>query len=75
MSKVRLGLGSRSYEILIGPGLLSRAGQRLKELGFGDKAVIVTDPAVKELHGDRLDRAASTMRCVAPRMSPNTTIW
>lgn len=56
MRKVRVGLGSNSYQIEIGSGLLMQTGQRLKELGFGEKLVIVTDPRVKGLYGDMLKR-------------------
>ncbi len=54
MRKVTLGLGSNSYDILIGSGLLMQTGARLKEIGFSDKLVIVTDPTVKKLYGDTL---------------------
>jgi len=54
MREVRVNLGSSSYQIRIGSGLLARTGQWLKELGFEDKLVIVTDPTVKGLYGDQL---------------------
>ena len=57
MRKVRVRLGSHSYEIQIGSGLLAQTGQRLKELGFGDRLVIVTDPTVKGLYGDMLKQS------------------
>lgn len=57
MRKVRVRLGSSSYQIEIGSGLLMQTGQRLKELGFGEKLVIVTDPRVKGLYGDMLKRS------------------
>ncbi len=57
MRRVRVRLGSNSYEIQIGSGLLAQTGQRLKELGFGDKLVIVTDPTVKGLYGDMLKQS------------------
>ncbi len=57
MRKVSVGLGSSSYQIEIGSGLLMQTGQRLKELGFGEKLVIVTDPRVKGLYGDMLKRS------------------
>jgi len=57
MRKVRVRLGSNSYEIQIGSGLLAQTGQRLKGLGFGDKLVIVTDPTVKGLYGDMLKQS------------------
>ncbi|MFC1897090.1 3-dehydroquinate synthase [Chloroflexota bacterium] len=57
MRKVRVRLDSNSYEIQIGSGLLAQAGQRLKELGFGDKLVIVTDPTVRGLYGEMLKQS------------------
>ena len=57
MRKVKVRLGTNSYEIHIGSGLLAQTGQRLKEIGFGDKLVIVTDPTVKGLYGDMLKQS------------------
>ncbi|MFC1907936.1 3-dehydroquinate synthase [Chloroflexota bacterium] len=56
MKKIRMGLGSNSYEIHIGIGLLAQTGQKLKEIGFNDKLVIVTDPKVKGLYGNNLEQ-------------------
>jgi len=57
MRKVRVRLGSNSYEIQIGSGLLAQTGQQLKGIGFGDKLVIVTDPTVKSLYGNTLKQS------------------
>ena len=57
MRKVRVKLGSNSYEIQIGSGLLAQTGQRLKEMGFSDKLVIITDPTVKNLYGNTLKQS------------------
>jgi len=54
MKKVRVKLGSNSYNIHIGAGLLAQTGAKLQELGFSDKIVIVTDPTVKSLYGNTL---------------------
>ena len=54
MKKVRVRLGSNSYHIHIGPGLLMQIGPMLKEIGFSDKLVIITDPTVKSLYGNTL---------------------
>jgi len=56
MRKVRVRLGSNSYEIHIGSGLLMQTGHRLRESGFAGKVVIVTTPIVKRLYGDALKR-------------------
>jgi len=54
MRIIRVKLGSNSYEICIGPGLLAQTGRWLKESGFSGKLVIITDPTVKGLHGNAL---------------------
>jgi 3-dehydroquinate synthase len=54
MRRIRVELASRSYDILIGPGLLEQAGQWLKGIGFGDKLVIITNPVVEGLYGNIL---------------------
>jgi len=54
MKKVRVRLGSNSYNIHIGPGLLMQTGLKIKEIGFNDKLVIITDPTVKSLYGNTL---------------------
>ena len=51
MKKIDVRLGQNSYSINIGSGILSQTGQRLKELGLKDKAVIITNPVVKKLYG------------------------
>jgi 3-dehydroquinate synthase len=56
MKKVKVELGSNSYEVRIGTGLLGRAGLWLKEKGFSGKAAIITDTAVKGLYSDTLVR-------------------
>ena len=54
MRKVKVRLGTNSYNIHIGSGLLTQTGHQLKENGFNDKLVIITNPIVKGLHGDAL---------------------
>jgi 3-dehydroquinate synthase len=57
MKNIRVRLGRRSYNIRIGTGLLTRVGPILKEMGFADKAVIITDPTVKKLYGRSLKQS------------------
>ncbi len=57
MKKVRVKLGSNSYNILIGSGLLMQTGLALKEIGCDDKLIIVTDPTVKSLYGNTLKQS------------------
>jgi 3-dehydroquinate synthase len=56
MKKIEVQLGSNSYDICVGSGLLKQTGQQLREVGFGDKLVIVTDPTVKGLYGNTLSQ-------------------
>ena len=54
MKKARVRLGKRSYTLLIGSGLLKQTGLLLQELGFSDKAIIITNPSLRRLHGKTL---------------------
>jgi len=56
MRKIKVELGSNSYEMRVGAGLLARTGLWLKEKGFSGKAVIITDTTVKDLYGDALSQ-------------------
>jgi len=57
MRRVRVRLGRNGYSILIGSGLLAQTGHLLKELGFSDKLVIITDSSVKRLYGTALKQS------------------
>ncbi|MBA7506795.1 3-dehydroquinate synthase [subsurface metagenome] len=54
MKKVKVRLGSNSYQIHIGSGILIQTGHQLKENGFTGNLVIITNPIVKRLYGDTL---------------------
>ena len=56
MKKIKVELGSSSYEIRIGADLLARTGLWLKEKGFTGKAVIITDTTLKDLYGQALNQ-------------------
>ncbi|MFQ6122419.1 MAG: 3-dehydroquinate synthase [Dehalococcoidales bacterium] len=56
MRKVKVKLGSNSYEVYVGSGLLTQMGRWLKEIGFSDKLVIITDPTVNRLYGEALSQ-------------------
>ena len=57
MKTIKVELGSNSYEIRVGSGLLAQTGRWLKESGFSGKLVIITDHTVKRLYGDSLSRS------------------
>jgi len=50
--RVSVGLGDRAYEVLIGQGLLARAGALLADVLPRRRTVVVTDAIVAGLHGD-----------------------
>ena len=54
MRKIRVRLGSNSYDICIGSGLFRQTGHQLRKIGFSDKLAIITDPTVKSLYGETL---------------------
>jgi len=49
-----VALGDRSYEVLVGPSLLSRAGALIRPLLTRPRTAIVSDETVWGLHGARL---------------------
>ncbi len=49
-ARLPVGLGARSYEVLVGEGLLARAGGLIAPVLPARRAVIVTDAAVAPLH-------------------------
>ena len=54
---IAVGLGDRAYEVMIGPGLLDRAGRLLAPFLPRGRTVVVTDSNVAEHHGERLAAA------------------
>ncbi len=57
MKKIKLHLQKRSYEILIGAGTLKHLGPAIKKLKLGQRAVVVTNPQINQLHGKALKAA------------------
>ena len=57
MREISVALGSRSYPVYIGSGLLAQAGGYLKECGFAGRLVVITDTAVNRLYGSTLGQA------------------
>jgi len=54
---IRVELGDRSYDIVIGDGVLARAGDSMSEILAGSKPVVITDETVAELHLETLGRS------------------
>jgi len=57
MTTVNVNLGARSYDIIIGEDLLSRAGEFLAPHLKAKRVAIVTDENVYALHGKTLEAA------------------
>jgi 3-dehydroquinate synthase len=55
MASVRVGLGARSYDVLIDGGLIERAGALMAPLLARGRTAVVCDSTVRALHGERLE--------------------
>jgi 3-dehydroquinate synthase len=51
---VRVGLGERAYDVVVGEGLLDAVGERVRPLLKRGRTAVVSDETVWELHGRRL---------------------
>lgn len=56
-NRVRVALGERSYEIVIGGGVLAQAARHVKAAGLGGRGVIITDANVESLYAAPLQAA------------------
>lgn len=52
MELISVRLGSNSYNIMIGGGLLQDLGANCREVGLGGRAAVVTNPVVAALYAD-----------------------
>ncbi|MGQ9525037.1 MAG: 3-dehydroquinate synthase [Armatimonadota bacterium] len=72
LEKVRVDLGDRSYNILIGAGLIQQAGCLIRTVCSGERLFVVTDTKVDRLHGPALraglERAgfSAIFACIPP---------
>ena len=57
---VHVNLGDRSYDVVIGPGLLGQAGERIAPLLTRRRVVVVSDENVAALHMDTLRAGLAT---------------
>lgn len=51
MEKVRVELGERSYDIIIGRGILSGIGESMAAFGFSPRVAVISNPTVFPLYG------------------------
>jgi 3-dehydroquinate synthase len=65
---VPVSLGSHSYSIVVEPGALATVGDRLRALGVGRRAALLTDAGIMRLHGGAvaagLERAGFTVTVI-----------
>ena len=54
MKKVKIDLADRSYDILIGRGLLDRTGEFLKDRVKTGRVIVITHPGINRLYGERV---------------------
>jgi 3-dehydroquinate synthase len=54
VNRARVSLGDRSYDILIGDGLLSKSGIIINKLNMGRDAVVITNKALERAYGKTL---------------------
>lgn len=57
IDRIPVALAGRSYEILVGAGLIAQAGTLMRPLMRGNQAVVVTDGNVARLHLAPLERS------------------
>ena len=54
VKRIHISLKERSYDVLIGRGLIKKCADILKRLNIGRDAVVITNPKVKKLYGNIL---------------------
>ena len=59
MYKERVNLGRRSYQIVIGTGILGQLGTYLKKLDIGSDAFIISNAFLKNKYGEKLVKVLS----------------
>ncbi len=63
---VRVGLGDRAYDIVIGPGLLNRLGALVKETVGDRPLILVSDETVAPLYRAKIEASLAAAGIAAP---------
>ncbi len=71
IERLRVELDDRGYDILIGPGLIARAGAEMLPLMRRRQAVIVTDETVAGQHLKNMASLSTSSSC-RPARAPRT---
>jgi 3-dehydroquinate synthase len=64
--KIRVELGERAYDVLVGGGLFERAGEFVAPLLRRKRIFVLTDRIVAGTHGGRLERGLAAAGIAAP---------
>ncbi len=59
MNTVHVNLGSRSYDIILAPGLLAESGERIQSAGLKGRAAIITDSNVAPHYLEQVEASLS----------------
>jgi 3-dehydroquinate synthase len=73
--RIEVGLGERSYPILIEEGLLDRAGEVLAPFARGGRLLVVADEQVWAAQGHRLERSGLEIALVAVPAGEASKSW
>ena len=68
MHEITVGLEGRAYTVLVGSGLIARAGTLIAPYLRRPRTAVVTDRTVRELHGAALARAMAEQHIEAPQI-------
>ncbi len=60
MKAIKVKLGKRSYDILIGENTLKNAGKLIKKLNIGTDAYIITNATINKLYGASLQKTLAS---------------
>ena len=66
VERVRVDLGARGYDVLVGPGLIARAGEFIAPLLRRKRIFVVSDKTVAGLHGAQLEKALGATGVAGP---------
>jgi len=60
LRRITVSLGTRSYDIVIGDGIIGKLGDAVRDLGLGSKQMIVTSQTVWPLYGKNVHDSLAT---------------
>jgi len=66
---VPVGLGERAYDVVVGPGLVDQAGERIAPLLKRRRVAVVSDETVSALHGARLSASLAARGIAAQEIT------